>query len=183
MDNLSKSRAACTLMALMLLSLGACAKHEEPAPIAALPPPPPPPPPPPAPSADDQLQGQLSSLGATSSVGGWTVTLSSASFRADKVVFSAEEQATIGKIVALLKDNTHVRLQIENYIDKRGAKARVQELSQMHANAIFRYLASHGVEEGRIQSQGEVDTSKQSRVEIIFSIAAGEFRPAPVENS
>jgi outer membrane protein OmpA-like peptidoglycan-associated protein len=167
----------CALLALVLLSLGACSKHEEPAPVVALPPPPPPAPPP-APSADDQLKGQLSSLGATASTGGWSVTLSSATFRASKVALSPDERVTLGKIVALLKDNPHLRVQIENYASERGAKARVQEVSQMHANAVLRELTSNGAEEGRIQAQGLVDTSKSSRVEIIFSNAEGEFSPA-----
>ena len=178
----SDSRPSCALLALMLLSVGACAKHVEPAPLATLPPPLPPAPPPP-PSADDQLQRQLLSLGATPSDGGWSVTLSSATFRAGKVSFSPEEQVTIGKIVALLKDRPHLRVQIENYIDRRGTKARVQELSQMHANAVLRDLTSGEADDGRIQAQGELDTSNNSRVEIFFSNAEGEFRPAPVETS
>ena len=184
MRKITESSVSGTLLALLLLGVSACAKHEEPAPIAALPPPlPPPPAPPAAPSPDDQLQRQLSNLGAAAGNGGWSLTLSSARFRAGKVTFSSEEQVTLEKIVTLVKQNQHLRMQIENYLDKRGAKARIQQLSQMQANAVLRDLESMGADEARIQSQGEVDTSRNSRIEIVFSNANGEFNPAPTENS
>ena len=175
--------ASCALAALALLSLGACTKHQEPAPVAALPPPPPPAPPPPSPSADDQLNGRLAVLGATPKDAGWTVTLTSAKFKQGKVSFGTDEEATLAKIAVLLKDNSHLRVQVEDYTEKRGPKARTQELSQMHANAVLRDLTAQGADEARIQAEGRVESSGAPRIEIIFSNAEGEFKPTPAQNA
>lgn len=185
MRNSMSSGALGAVLVLTLLGLGACAKHDEPAQVAALPPPPPPPPqpPPPAPSADELLQRQLAQLGAKPGDGGWSVTLVSGHFHAGKVAFSADEQATIESISALLKGNPHLRLQIDNYLDKRGSNAHLKEVSQMQANSILRDLTASGADEDRMQAQGKVDSSQHSRVEVVFSNVDGEFRPAPVENS
>lgn len=181
MRRLIASGTTIAVLAVILLSLGACSKHEEPTPVAALPPPLPTPPP--APSADDLLQAQLGQLGAKSSNGGWSVTLSSGKFRTSKVEFASDEQATLKTIGALLKRNPHLLVRIENYIDKRDSGAHLEKVSQMQANAVLRDLTSSGADESQIQAQGQVDTSTNPRVEIIFSNAEGEFHPAPVENS
>ena len=183
MRRLSGSGISGALVAVALLGLGACTKHEEPAPIAAIPPPPPPPLPPPPPSADDQLKARLEQLGAKPSAGGYTVTLASAKFRGGKASFDSDDEATITKIVGLLRDEPQVRVQIEDYTDKRGPRARVQERSQMHANAVLRDLTSQGGDEARIQAQGRVNLSTSPRIDIVFSNAEGEFRPGPLENS
>lgn len=184
MQRLNLSSTSCALAAIAVLTLGACTKHEEPAAVAALPPPPPPPAPvPPPPSADDQLNGRLAELGATPSDAGWRVTLSSAKFRDGKVSFAADDEATVTKVITLLQRDSHLRVQIENYTDKRGPKARVRELSQMHANAVVRDLTSKGGDEARIQAEGRVESPGKPRVEFIFSNAEGEFPPPPVEHS
>jgi outer membrane protein OmpA-like peptidoglycan-associated protein len=129
------------VMAVLFLSLGACEKHQEVPPVAAL-------------------------FGAKPGDGGWTVTLSSAKFKAGKVSLAPDDEATIGKIAELLKANLQLRILIEDYADEHGSRTHTQRLSQEHANAVLRDLTSMGV-----------------GVEFIFSNAGGEFRPAPVENS
>ena len=183
MRKLSGSFISCALLAMALLELDGCAQKEEPAVVAVAPPPPPPALAPPPPSADGQLHARLAHLGAKPTDGGWTLTLSSAKFRGGKVDFAADEEGTVTTIVSLLQGEPHLRLQVENYIDKRGPKAREQERSQMDANAVLRHLTAEGGDTVRIQTEGRIDTSTASRIEIIFSNAEGEFRPAPVENS
>ncbi len=187
MQKPSASGISLVLVAIMALSLGACTRHEEPAPaaapIAAQPLPPPAPPPPPHPSADDQLQQHLAELGATPSNVGWTITLKSAQFGHGKVSFAADDEATLTKIANLLKDNSHLRLQIEDYTVKQGPKARLEEISQMRANAVSRDLTAKGGDQGRIQAEGRVDRSESPGIEIIFSNAEGDFPQPPVENS
>lgn len=183
MQILNKSTTMLALVTVVLLSLGACAKREEPAPVAAMPPPPPPPPTTSPPSADEQIRNQLSQIGAKPTDGGYTVTLSSAKFRSGNVSFSSDEDVTLQKIADVLKANPHVRVQIENYSEKRGPKRRMEELAQEHAGAVLRNLISKGADEDRIQAQGRVDPATKPRVEITFSNAEGEFHPAPLENS
>lgn len=175
---------AGAVLATLFLGLGACSKHQDPPPIVAMPSPPPAPPPAPLPpSADQLLQGQYEQLGAKPSDGGRTVILSSAKFRGRTVSFAPDDAATVGKIAELLKANLQLRVLIEDYTDGHGSRAHQQQLSQQHADAVLRDLTSSGVDATKIQAQGRVDDSKNSRVEFIFSNAAGEFRPAPVENS
>jgi OOP family OmpA-OmpF porin len=184
MRKIRLSTASCAVTAALLVGLSACAKHQESPPVAALPPPPPPPPPPaPPPSPDAVLQGQLENLGARQTDGGWTVTLPSAKYTGGRVSFGSEDQATLGKVVELLKANLQLRVLIEDYGNARGSKAHAHEVSQMHANAVLRDLTRNGVDPAKIQAQGNIGAAQHPRVEIIFSNAAGEFRPAPVENS
>ena len=183
MQKLNRCGPSAAITVLLFLGLGACTKHQEAPPLAALPPPPPTPLPTPIPSADDLLHGQFAQFGAKPGDGGWTVTLSSAKFKAGKVSFAPEDEATVTKIAELLKANLQLRILIEDYAEERGSRAHTQRLSQQHANAVLRDLASTGVDPGKVQAQGRVDDSKNPRVKFIFSNAAGEFRPAPVENS
>ena len=182
MQKLSRCGPSGAVMAVLVLSLGACEKHQEAPPVAALPPPSPQLPAP-IPSADDLLQGQFAQFGAKPGDGGWTVTLSSAKFKAGKVSFAPDDEATIGKIAELLNANLQLRILIEDYADEHGSRTHTQRLSQEHANAVLRDLTSMGVDPGKVQAQGRFDDSKNPRVEFIFSNAGGEFRPAPVENS
>lgn len=182
MRKISVSVVSCAVSTALLLGLSACVKHQEAPPVAALPPPAPPPPAPP-PSPDEVLQGQLQNIGARQTDGGWTVTLQGAKYTAGRVSFPAEGQATMGKIAELLKANLQLRILIEDYGNTRRSKTHAQEVSQMHADAVLRELTSNGVDPAKIQAQGRVGDPHNPRVEIIFSNAAGDFRPAPVENS
>ncbi len=86
---------------------------------------------------------------------------------------------TVGKIAELLKANLQLRVLIEDYTDGHGSRAHQQRL----ADAVLHDLTTSGVDATKIEAQGPVDDSQKSRVKFIFSNAAGEFRPAPVENS
>jgi outer membrane protein OmpA-like peptidoglycan-associated protein len=172
------------VMAMLLLNLGACAKHQgEPARNAPPAPLPAPHPAPPPPNPDDLLQGQLEQLGAKPGDGGWTVTLPSGEYKEGKATFAPDDEVTVGKIAELLKANLQLRVLIEDYTDGHGSRAHQQRLSQRHADAVLHDLTTSGVDATKIQAQGRVDDSQKSRVKFIFSNAAGEFRPAPVENS
>jgi outer membrane protein OmpA-like peptidoglycan-associated protein len=61
----------------------------------------------------------------------------------------------LGEIVSLLKANPQIKkMRIEGHTDNRGAAAMNLDLSKRRAASVRTYLTQHGVEEGRLESEG-----------------------------
>jgi outer membrane protein OmpA-like peptidoglycan-associated protein len=177
----------CVVAATGISALSACQQHVQAPPLHAAAPPPPPPEPPPPPSADDQLQAQLTQLDAARANHGWTLSLDSARYEGQKVVFDAGDAAHLARIIDLMKRSPNLRLQIEAFPGTHGSKSHRQELAQMHADSVLRELMHQGADEARMQAFAASATPpagpqgqqpKQDAVNIIFSNAEGEFTPS-----
>jgi len=140
------SRAALrlALAAAAAATLAACASKPKPAPAA--PPPPPPPPaetaPPPAPVGETVLPG--SERDFVVNVGDRVY------FDFDQYAIRTDAAPLLDAQAAWLTRYPAVQVRIEGNCDERGTREYNLALGARRANAVRDYLASHGVQAGRI---------------------------------
>lgn len=73
-------------------------------------------------------------------------------FDTDKSDIDAEDQATLQSQAAYLKQFANVRVTIEGHADERGTREYNLALGERRANAAKNYLASLGIDAGRIST-------------------------------
>ena len=73
-------------------------------------------------------------------------------FDTDKSDIDAEDQATLRSQAAYLKQYANVRVTIEGHADERGTREYNLALGERRANAAKNYLASLGIDAGRIST-------------------------------
>ncbi len=69
----------------------------------------------------------------------------------------------LDNLVQFLKANPDTNIEIRNYTDSRGSTQRNLQLSNKRANAIKRYLISHGISYKRITAKGYGETKLLNR--------------------
>lgn len=128
------------LMAAAIIALSACAKK----PPADLPPAPGAEPTPPAASAPGgPVKGSQEDFIAS-------VASDRIFFDTDKYDVDAQDQATLQSQAAWLQQNPTVRVTIEGHADERGTRDYNIALGERRANSAKNYLASLGIDSGRI---------------------------------
>lgn len=140
-----------------------------PAPVAQATPPPPPPPPPPVPAApkDSDGDGVIDSLdkcpntprGMKVDADGCAIkaakiVLHDINFETNKSVLTSQAKAELDNIVAGLKGQQTMELQIDGYTDSTGSDAHNLKLSKERAAATKKYLVENGIEASRLKSEG-----------------------------
>lgn len=65
-----------------------------------------------------------------------------------------QSQAELDKVVAFLKDNPAVKIQIEGHTDNVGSATDNQKLSQNRASAVVNYLIKKGIAANRLSAKG-----------------------------
>lgn len=136
-----------------------------PAPVAATPPPPPPPPP--AAPKDSDGDGVLDNVdqcpntprGMKVDANGCaikaaTIVLHDITFATDKAVLTSEAKASLDNIVAGLKGQPSMSLQIDGHTDSTGSPAYNMKLSKQRAASAKQYLVENGIDASRLQSEG-----------------------------
>jgi len=73
-------------------------------------------------------------------------------FDLDQSDIDAEDQATLRSQAAYLKQYPNVRVTIEGHCDERGTREYNLALGERRANAAKNYLASQGIDAGRIST-------------------------------
>jgi peptidoglycan-associated lipoprotein len=73
-------------------------------------------------------------------------------FDTDQSDIDAEDQATLRSQAAYLKQYANVRVTIEGHCDERGTREYNLALGERRANAAKNYLASLGIDAGRIST-------------------------------
>lgn len=73
-------------------------------------------------------------------------------FDTDQSDIDAEDQATLRSQAAYLKQYANVRVTIEGHADERGTREYNLALGERRANAAKNYLASLGIDAGRIST-------------------------------
>ncbi|BBE50788.1 Outer membrane protein P5 [Ferriphaselus amnicola] len=76
------------------------------------------------------------------------------SFDTGKSTLKPEGQAVLDKLAADLNGVTFDKLTIVGHADRRGSKASNQKLSEDRANSVKAYLASKGVDGGKMSASG-----------------------------
>ncbi len=81
---------------------------------------------------------------------------SEALFDFDKAVIKGKSNQALDEIVAKIKEHGDVEfVLVTGHTDRIGSDAYNQKLSERRANAVRKYLATHGVDGARIKSEGK----------------------------
>ncbi len=81
---------------------------------------------------------------------------SEALFDFDKAVIRGSSNQTLDELVAKIKEHGDVEfVLVTGHTDRIGSDAYNQKLSERRANAVRKYLATHGVDGARIKSEGK----------------------------
>lgn len=86
-------------------------------------------------------------------ISGETVRLSHLNFTEGKAIIKDDSFTELDELVALMKGNPKIEIQLEGHTDSRGnAKANLN-LSHDRADAVKKYLVSKGIERDRIKTK------------------------------
>jgi outer membrane protein OmpA-like peptidoglycan-associated protein len=75
-------------------------------------------------------------------------------FEWDKATLEAASFPILDEVVVALKENVTFKVQIEGHASSEGTYDHNQTLSEKRAEAVLDYLATHGVQRGRLVSKG-----------------------------
>ncbi len=100
-------------------------------------------------------------------------------FDTDKAVVKPESQPVIDQIIALLKENSSLKVSIEGHTDNTGTAQRNKTLSEQRAQSVLNAVLKGSIEKERLSSKGwgqdkpmadnktEEGKAKNRRVEIV----------------
>lgn len=149
----------------LLIPLGAPPQEPKPEP--------PPPPPPPAPEPmdtdgdgvlDDQDQCPGTPPGTEVDASGCPVekdqpiVLKGVTFEFNSARLTAEAEARLDNVVNALKSAEKIHVRIEGHTDSIGSASYNLDLSQRRAQSVKRYLVEHGIDPGRLTTEGYGET-------------------------
>lgn len=72
----------------------------------------------------------------------------------DKATLRDSSKTALDKLVALLKENPHVTIELSAHCDYKGSAEYNKRLSQRRAEAVVAYLIAHGIAAGRLTPVG-----------------------------
>jgi outer membrane protein OmpA-like peptidoglycan-associated protein len=75
-------------------------------------------------------------------------------FESGSATIRPESTPTLDAVLEMLEEHEDVDLVVEGHTDSEGADAANQALSEQRAASVRRYLADHGIEEGRLDVVG-----------------------------
>lgn len=75
-------------------------------------------------------------------------------FQTAKAVIQKDSFPILDAVVDVLTKNSSIRLEIQGHTDDKGSDAYNKKLSHQRAEAVRKYLVSHGVEPGRLEFHG-----------------------------
>lgn len=89
---------------------------------------------------------------------GERVVLKNVFFDVDKFTLRTESRIELDKLVAFMKANPTIRIELGGHTDNTGIKQKNTELSNNRAKAVFEYLVQNGVGADRLSYKGYGDT-------------------------
>jgi len=72
----------------------------------------------------------------------------------DKATLRPESAASLDSLVAFMKDNPSLNVEVYSFADAKGTDKYNKELSLRRADAVISYLEQAGIEKGRMTSKG-----------------------------
>jgi outer membrane protein OmpA-like peptidoglycan-associated protein len=75
-------------------------------------------------------------------------------YETDSFRILPQSEPELNKLVAFLKENPGLKVQIQGHTDSSGNPERNQNLSEMRAISVVQYLEKNGIAGNRLQSQG-----------------------------
>ncbi len=85
---------------------------------------------------------------------GSSVVLKNIFFETDSYTLKNESKVELDKLIALLKENPSMKIEISGYTDNQGDIGYNVELSKNRANSVYDYLTEHAVSEARLSYKG-----------------------------
>ena len=83
-------------------------------------------------------------------------------FESGKDIIKAESYANLDKLSKILQEYKEAKVIIEGHTDSQGADAANMTLSQKRADAVKRYLSTHGITADRMTAIGYGETQPQA---------------------
>jgi peptidoglycan-associated lipoprotein len=102
-------------------------------------------------------------------------------FAFDQSTLSAEGKATAEAIARLMQETPEMTVRIEGHADERGTNEYNLALGERRAQAVQQYLASYGIDAGRVSvlSYGEEKPASEGKDESAWSLnRRAEFSPS-----
>jgi OOP family OmpA-OmpF porin len=84
---------------------------------------------------------------------GETIVLDHLIFEQGKAIISKESFASLDELVAMMKDNTKLVIQLEGHTDNQGNPSKNMDLSQDRVDNVKKYLASKGIDKDRVKTK------------------------------
>jgi outer membrane protein OmpA-like peptidoglycan-associated protein len=85
---------------------------------------------------------------------GSTVVLNNIFFGTDRYELLPDSKAELGKLIAFLRSNAAVKIEIGGHTDTEGSEAHNLTLSQNRAKAVYDYLTTNGIPPARLSYKG-----------------------------
>ncbi|MDZ7263618.1 MAG: OmpA family protein [candidate division KSB1 bacterium] len=85
---------------------------------------------------------------------GAKLVLKGVNFETGSATLTSESYAILDEVIAGLRDNKDVSIEIRGYTDSQGAAAANQKLSERRANTVLQYLIANGIEPTRLKAVG-----------------------------
>jgi OOP family OmpA-OmpF porin len=85
---------------------------------------------------------------------GSSMVLKNIFFQTNSYTLEGESKSELDKVVAFMKNNTAVSIELSGHTDDVGSDAANQDLSQKRAKAVYDYLVEAGVEVARLRYKG-----------------------------
>ncbi|MBO4581770.1 MAG: OmpA family protein [Bacteroidales bacterium] len=89
---------------------------------------------------------------------GESVVLKNVFFDTDKSTLKEESQTELDRVVALMKENPRMKVEIGGHTDNVGTEEYNQKLSSERAKAVYTYLIKAGIEASRLTYKGYGET-------------------------
>src|SRR5882757_6369196 len=84
---------------------------------------------------------------------GETIVLDHLIFEQGKAIINPNSFPGLDELVALMKDNTKLVIQLEGHTDNQGNPSKNMDLSQDRVDNVKKYLASKGVDKDRVKTK------------------------------
>jgi len=75
-------------------------------------------------------------------------------FKSNRFSFATGVASKLDAIVSVMKNFEKAKFSVEGYTDSVGAASYNQKLSEKRANAVMKYLVSHGISADRLTAKG-----------------------------
>lgn len=84
---------------------------------------------------------------------GQTITLSHLIFELGKAVINPQSFAELDEVVAMMKENSKIVIQLEGHTDNKGNAEANLKLSQDRVDAVKKYITSKGIAKDRVKTK------------------------------
>ncbi|MBI4929593.1 MAG: PD40 domain-containing protein [Bacteroidetes bacterium] len=108
--------------------------------------------------ASSGSQEYVKDIGLNNIAVGQKIVLRNIFFDFDKSTLRPESTAELERLIKLMTDVGTLKIEIGGHTDSKGADDYNMKLSASRAQAVVDYLASHGIDKGRLTSKGYGET-------------------------